>query len=57
MVGGGYLCEVNDIDTISEAINKLCDVEKQILLGTYNQSKIKKFDKKNVMEIMEQIYK
>lgn len=54
---GGYLCEVNDIDTISEAINKLCDVEKQILLGTYNQSKIKKFDKKNVMEIMEQIYK
>ena len=29
---GGYLCEVNDIDTISEAINKLCDVEKQILL-------------------------
>ena len=54
---GGYLCEVSNIDAIAEAINKLWDIEKRNSLGTYNQRKIKKFDKKNIMKRMNQIYK
>lgn len=55
---GGYLLSPTDVDGFAKCIKRIIeDTELKSRLGQFNQDKIKEFDKSNVMEKMEQIYR
>lgn len=54
---GGFLVNPDDINGFCEAILKMKNNRTKNEMGQYNASKVKSYDIKNVMKIMEKIYK